>query len=251
MEQPKKWNVWKTAITAAVVGAIAIGVMSFAPQLVQAQDTGTTTTQTSAPFGRGLPGFDRHMFGSDIDYDALLAEALGISVEELQAAQQQAYSAALDQAVENGDLTAEEADLIRAQQALKASIDPEALQAEALGLTVEELQAARDAGTSMSDILTEQGLTSAEYRTALQAAYEAAVQQAVSDGVITQEQADLVLSSGMRVLPGMEPFGRNGGPGGRGGHGGHGGPEGFGEPGMFGSPDDSTAPEPTTPSTDS
>ena len=248
MDQPKKWNVWKTAITAAVVGAIAIGVMSFAPQLVQAQDSSTTTTQTSAPLGRGLPGFDRHMFGSDIDYDALLAEALGISVEELQAAQQQAYSAALDQAVENGDLTAEEADLIRAQQALKASIDPEALQAEALGMSVEELQAARDAGTSMSDILTEQGLTSAEYRTALQAAYEAAVQQAVSDGVITQEQADLVLSSGMRVLPGMEPFGRDGGHGGRGGHG---GPEGFGGPGMFGQPDDSTNPDTTAPSTDS
>jgi len=243
MEQPKKWNVWKTAITAAVVGAIAIGVMSFAPQLVQAQDTATTTTQTSAPLGRGLPGFDRHMFGSDIDYDALLAEALGISIEELQAAQQQSYSAALDQAVENGDLTAEEADQMRAQQALKGYIDREALQAEALGMTVEELQAARDAGTSMADILTEQGLTSAEFRTALQAAYEAAVQQAVDDGVITQEQADLVLSSGMRVLPGMEaPAGRDGG---RGGHGGHGGP------GMFGQPDDSTNPDTTTPSTDS
>jgi hypothetical protein len=115
-------------------------------------------------------------------------------------------------------------------------------------MTVEELQAARDAGTSMTDILTEQGLTAAEYRTALQAAYEAAIQQAVDDGVITQEQADLVLSSGMRVLPGMDAFGRDGGlegPGGRGGRGGHGGP------GMFGQPDDSTNPDTTTPSTDS
>jgi len=230
MEQPKKLNVWKTAITAAVVGAIAIGVMAFAPQLVQAQDTTTTTSQLSVPADRGLPGFDMHGFGSDIDYEALLAEALGISVEELQAAQQQAYSAALDQAVENGDLTSEEADLMRAQQALKDYIDPEALQAEALGMTVEELQAAREEGKSMADLLEEQGLTAAEVRTALQAAYEDAIQQAVSDGVITQEQADLILSNGfgMRGLPGLEPFGRGGG------HGGHGGPGGFGEFGVPG-----------------
>lgn len=248
MEQPKKWNIWKTAITAAVVGAIAIGVMSFAPQLVQAQDSATTTTtQTSAPLGRGLPGFDKHMFGSDIDYEALLADALGISVEELQAARQQAYSAALDQAVENGDLTADEAELMRAQEALKGYLDQEAIQAQALGITVEELQAARDAGTPMSDLLDQQGLTSAEYRTALQAAYEAAIQQAVSDGVITQAQADLILDGGfgMRGLPGMEPFGRGGGPEGHGGRGGRGGP------GMFGQPDDSTNPNTTTPSTDS
>jgi len=241
MDQPKKWNVWKTAITAAVVGAIAIGVMSFAPQLAQAQDNAATTTQTSAPAGRGLPGFDRHMFGSDIDYEALLAEALGISVEELQAAEQQAYSAALDQAVENGDLTADEAELMRAQEALKGSLDQEAIQAEALGMTVEELQAARDAGTDMAALLDQQGLTSAEYRTALQAAYEAAIQQAVSDGVITQEQADLILDGGfgMRGLPGLEPFGRGGGPGGRGGHGG---------PGMFGPPGSEINPDTTTPS---
>ena len=245
MDQPKKWNVWKTAVTAAVVGAIAIAVMSFAPQLVQAQDTTTpTASQSSVTFDRGLPGFDKHLFGSDIDYDALLAEALGISVEELQAAQQQAYSAALDQMVANGDLTSEEADQIQAQQALKGYIDPEALQAKALGMTVEELQAAREAGKSMADILEEKGLTAAEVRTAQQAAYEEAIQQAVSDGVITQEQADLILSngSGMRGLPGLEPFGKDGGRGGRGGHGG---------PGMFGLPDDTTPPESTTPSTDS
>ena len=126
------------------------------------------------PAGPGFPGFDRH-FGSDIDYQALLAEALGITVEELQAAEQQAYSAALDQAVTNGDLTQDEADLMLAQQALKGYIDPEALQAKALGITVEELQAARDAGKSMSTLIDELGLTPAAVRTAQQAAYEEAL----------------------------------------------------------------------------
>jgi lambda repressor-like predicted transcriptional regulator len=236
MDQPKKWNVWKTVLTAVVVGAIAIGVMSFAPQLVQAQDSTTTSTTTSAPAGRGLPGFDRPFFGSEIDYEALLAEALGISVEELQAAEQQAYAAGLEQAVANGDLTAEEAELMKAQQALKGAIDQEALQATALGMTVEELQAARDAGTTMDALLEQQGLTPAAYRTALQDAYEAAIQQAVSDGIITQDQADLVLSSGggRGLMPGVEPFGRGGGHGGRGGHG------DFGFPG--GAAPDTTAP---------
>src|SRR5262245_20706020 len=40
------------------------------------------------------------MFGGQIDREALLAEALGITVEELQAAQQQANLAAVQQAVD-------------------------------------------------------------------------------------------------------------------------------------------------------
>ena len=66
----------------------------------------------------------------------------------------------------NGDLTQDEADLMLAQQALKGYIDPEALQAKALGITVEELQAARDAGKSMSTLIDELGLTPAAVRTA-------------------------------------------------------------------------------------
>ena len=72
----------------------------------------------------------------------------------------------------------------------------------------------------MTTLLDEQGLTSEEFQQALQAAYEAALQKAVADGVITQEQADQLLSQQdgcfrMPGLPGMD--GRK-----------HGGPEGFG-----------------------
>lgn len=159
------------------------------------------------PFGLGEPGG----MENPVDREALLAEALGISVEELQAAQEQAFELGLEDAIANGNLTAEQADLMRAQRALKDYIDREALTAQALGISVEELQAARDEGTRIPDLLDELGLTAEEFRTTLQAAHEAALQQAVEDGVITAEQAEALQNAPGR-MPGF------GGRGGRGGH---------------------------------
>lgn len=130
--------------------------------------------------GRG----NRWLSGGDIDFDALLAEALGISVDELQAAYSQAYIARIDQAVTDGTMTAEQADLMKGQYLLRNN-------------------------TAFQD--------------AMQTAYQAAVQQAVSDGVITQAQADLILANsadhfdGGMGLPGLGGMG-----GGHGHHGGRG-----------------------------
>ena len=63
-----------------------------------------------------------HLDNSVINYDAPLADALGISVDELDAAKQSAQEAALAQAVENGRLTQEEADLIQARQAIQETL---------------------------------------------------------------------------------------------------------------------------------
>jgi hypothetical protein len=119
--------------------------------------------------------------GSDIDFEALLADALGVSVETLEDAYQQADQARIDQAVADGRLTEAEADLMRGRQALFSN----------------------DA-----------------FRSSMQAAFEAAVQQAVENGVITQSQADQILSnqSGAGRLDfhgGMRGFGRHGGFDGR------------------------------------
>jgi hypothetical protein len=81
------------------------------------------------------------------------------------------------------------------------------------------------------------------FQSSMQSAYEAAVQQAVKDGVITQAQADLILKN----APGMG-FGGFREPGGMRGLGGLGGFEGGpGRHGAWGSdkPADSTTP--TTP----
>lgn len=66
--------------------------------------------------------------------------------------------------------------------------------AEALGLTVEELDAAHDEGKTAWDIAEEQGLGEEEFSTLMFDARSSALQQAVADGSITQEQADWMQS---------------------------------------------------------
>ncbi|MCI0397082.1 MAG: hypothetical protein L0332_14165 [Chloroflexi bacterium] len=156
--------------------------------------------------GRGWRGL-----AGAIDYDALLAEALDVTVEELQEARQEARQAAVQAALDAGDITQEEADAILAAGLVKEAIDENSLVANALGLTVEEYRAARLEGTSLSTLIDEAGLTEAEFGQAVDDAYQAAVQQLVEGGDITQEQADLVLSGdfhfgrGFGDCPGRRP----------------------------------------------
>jgi tape measure domain-containing protein len=65
--------------------------------------------------------------------------------------------------------------------------------AAALGLTTEELQAEFEAGKRLPELLEELGIDEADLQAALQAARVAHIQQAVSDGELTQEQADEML----------------------------------------------------------
>jgi hypothetical protein len=112
--------------------------------------------------------------------------------------------------------------LITARQALRDYIDQDAILAGVLGISTEELAAAKEDGT-VRDLIVNSGLSPEEMRTAVQEAHEAAVAQAVADGVITQEQADM--------LPDAPPrgHGRPGGP--RGGGHAPGGSRGGGFPG--------------------
>ena len=192
-------------------GPGAMGPGAMGPGLHMGQDE----------FGAG-PLEGPGMFGGQIDREALLAEALGITVEELRTAQEQANTAAVQQALDEGLITQEEADAMLSRIKLRNYLDREALMAEALGITVEELQAARAEGKPLGVLIYELQLDRATVRTAMRTAYEEAIAQAVTDGVITQEQADQMLEG-----PGFGP----GGPGGRGGFGGHRG--GFGGPGGF------------------
>jgi len=62
--------------------------------------------------------------------------------------------------------------------------------AEKLGMSVEDLNAALAEGKTMWQIASEQGLSSDEITTLMQEARGAALEQAVADGALTQEQAD-------------------------------------------------------------
>jgi hypothetical protein len=85
--------------------------------------------------------------------------------------------------------------------------------AEELNLTVDELQARLDDGERVIDIAIDQGLTLAEFRDMKETVRMTAIENALADGVITQEQADL-----MKARP---AFGNGLGRGMRGGFGGN------------------------------
>jgi len=149
-------------LLAAIAGLWWLG---HANTVSAAEDLKTITQSTTSPglLGTGYlnhgggPGF----MNDDIDYEPLLADALGITVEELQTAYQTARDAAIDQAVEQGLITQEQADEMKVwgsggRGGLKGigqgrkgttdvdAIDEQALLADALGITVEELQTARE-----------------------------------------------------------------------------------------------------------
>jgi hypothetical protein len=171
---------------------------------------------------------------NDIDGQKLLADALGITVDDLKAASTKAEAAALAQAVTDGRLTQEQADVIAAQRAFQ------------------------------------------EYLRSQQKSYADEVQAALDAGAITQAQADLLLKNeqsfggrgfgmgddfgpgmrggmqppmgdqGMMPGPGMGAPGMDGGRGmpggqeggrGHGGRGMHGGQNGQGGQNQGGSPD--------------
>lgn len=145
-----------------------------------------------------------------VDYQVLLAEELGITTGELAAAIETAQAAAVAQAVADGNLTQEQADWILAQDELRTYIDPQAILAQALGITTDELQASLDEGKSLYEIVQELDLSATAVSDARYQAYKDAVAQAVSDGVITQAQADQLLLNNIgsgRGMRGMKGFG--------------------------------------------
>lgn len=207
----RKWSF----LLIAALSVLLIGLMAsiaLAQTATPEAETEDNATQADSLSLRGL----HHglMSSGSSAHDEYLAEALGITLEQLQAARHTAMAAYLADAVTAGDITQEQADLALAKYALRDVIDQKALLAEALGLTVDELEAALADGQSLSDLMTAAGMDADTLQTNVQAAYEAAVARAVADGVITQAQADAVLAQDTN-------FGLFGGHG-RGGRGHHG-----------------------------
>ena len=66
--------------------------------------------------------------------------------------------------------------------------------AEALGLTTDELNAELSSGKTLAQIAEEQGVSQEQLAASLETAVQAGLEQAVADGVLTQEQADAMLA---------------------------------------------------------
>jgi hypothetical protein len=117
-------------LVGALVLALGVGLLALSPGsgvlTVQAQeDEPDQPVPWQGGFG-GMRGFGRHGmfgFGTSFDYDAFIADALDVTVEELQAARQAAAEAALEQAVAEGVITEEQAELMNARHALMDYID--------------------------------------------------------------------------------------------------------------------------------
>ena len=159
------------------------------------------------------------------DPKTALATELGITVAALQAAHEAVAEAQLAQALADGRITQEEYDLRQAHRAVEDSVDREAILAGVLGITVDELQAARAEGVRLPDLLAQYDVEKSTLDAAMQSAFEDALKEAVADNTITQEQADALAS--------QKDAGRHGpGPGGPGGERDHGrGGPGLGDPG--------------------
>jgi hypothetical protein len=216
------------------LGAAAALMLTFStaavyPQLTQAADATPTPTAPSQDKAPAAPNIGRQgRFGVGSNHEALLAEALGISEEDLQAAYLKAADAALDQAVEKGLLTQTQADNMkqrlesasadgrglpfasRGVEFLRGSdIDGEALLADALGITVDDLQAAytKAEASALAQAVTDGRLTQdqadviaaqrafQQYLRSQQKSYADEVQAALDAGAITQAQADLLLKN--------------------------------------------------------
>jgi AraC-like DNA-binding protein len=252
------------------LGAAAALMLTFStaavfPQVAQTGDaTPTPGAQTPAKPDNDAndtsPDKGTSRFGVRGRSAELLAEALGITTDELNAAYLEAANAALDQAVAEDLLTQTQADNLR--ERLEAAsgngfpfhlggrgfalfgsetIDSEALLAKALGISTDELQAAFDdaEAAALTQAVEEGQLTQEqadlvaarralqEYWATQQHTYAEIVQGALDAGAITQEQADLLLeneqSLGGRGFGMHGEFGRGMMPGidGRGMRGGH------------------------------
>jgi hypothetical protein len=160
----------QSAATEALKQAVSAGLITQAQADQFAQDSTN---------GRPFDGM-RWLKDSTIDYNTLLANALGISTDDLAAGKQKAYDASIDAAVTSGNMTQEQADAAKGRYALS---------------------------------------NSAKFQASMKSAYDAAVQQAVTDGLITQAQADLLKAENAKGagFGGEMGFGGHGGPGGRGG----------------------------------
>lgn len=204
--------------------------------------------------------------------DSGLAEALGITTGKLTAAMETARLAGIQQALDKGVISQAQADAMKSKQGpggpggpgrpggpggpggtggpggpsgpggpggpggfmKDAGIEQDALLANALGITTEALQQARTKAMDarLTKDVTDGKITQeqADLMKARMALHEYTAQksiqgdataQAVKDGVITQAQADALLAE---VKSGRSGFGP-GGPRGRGAPGGAGGPE--------------------------
>ncbi len=158
-----------------------------------------------------------------------LAANLGVEQSKLVDAVKQTELQIVDEAVQQGKLTSDQAQKIKdrieegnffpmghfpgPKNGPKAGFRGKHLDelAQALGISADELKAELQQGKKVADIAQEKGLTADQLRQKLLEARIQAIQQAVKDGKISQEKADEMIKK-LQNAPQHGGFGRFGRP---------------------------------------
>jgi hypothetical protein len=242
----------KVLIGLVIAGVIALGIGAVGVAYAQEK------FQMNFPGGPGGPGGRGPADGEGPLHDLMVSEmaaALGMSAEDLQARlddgerfsdiaaeagyegedffalMDEVHTAVVEEGLAQGLITQEQADMMSQGPGgfgpgRMGGIGDGVLHdymtaalADVLGISVDDLEASRDAGETLMDIAASLNIDTDSLPSLLQSAHQAALEQALADGVITQEQYDQFQQGG--------PGGMGGGR--RGGMGGHsGGPGSFG-----------------------
>ena len=193
----KFWKIAGIATLVAVLGAVSLGAVAYA------QDDGS-----GGPFD----------FGGR--FREAVASILGISVEEYDAAVEQAREQVVGEALDEGWLTEEQAERMqeRFEQGpggrmgggfMKAprgfmgrgGSSLIGVAAEALDMSFEDLHAELQDGKSIAEVAEAQGVDTQDIIDTYLAQLEENLTQAVEDGKITQNQADWMLEQATENAP--------------------------------------------------
>ncbi len=187
-----------------LVACILFGAFFAGPLLASARSGQANAAATSTPAATN-PYCQQYLQD--------LANRLGVSVSTLQQDKLAAAEDVLAQLVKDGKLTQNQANQIKqrlqshqactgrgfpgrgiALQSLKQYLTGVENQvAQGLHLTTAQLTADLQAGKSLSDIATAQGVSSSQLHTIVINAIQSAVNKAVSDGNLTQQQATTIM----------------------------------------------------------
>lgn len=251
----KKWKIALVVagvILALVAGGVAVTGYTLAQRLPPDR---TTDEGGPGPWMMGGRRGGFWMGGEDHEayreqFIVALAEELGIAEEDLQAALDEgrnpfqllleydieseefdaamsvAVSQVIDEAVADGAMPEAVAEWITGQVMDKVPPmgwmldyydEMQASVAEHLGVSIEDVEAVHAEGKSPVEIAEELGIEPEELRDAMETAWQEAIDQAVVDGALTEEEAERLSRFGPGKGPGVPrcTFGRGGRRGGR------------------------------------
>jgi hypothetical protein len=227
----KKRNVTMVLVGGILVLVMALGVTAVFAQTDQDPET-PPETEKELPFHQ----WNKHGFGFGErkervrDHNELIAAELGVNVEDLRSAHAAAFEAAREDGIlgfpghrgfdKDGEFESYLADALAeigvsiddlkaAQEAVKDDIIAELVEQGVIP-TPDEAPESRMNPRALMEQLEEKGITMQDVMEAMRQAYESAVNDAVSDDVINNDQAELILESdsrGLHSFGGMRGFG--------------------------------------------